>query len=108
MNYVGSFEISKKDYDFYKELLEIEDLNADNKGIGKKYDYIGIATIDFENGNYVTIDLASGGNNYFDNICLYDKSGKELDCSDCTYEIGNFSLFYENDIYDIKMIIKND
>ena len=103
MRYVGKFKIEKERLEYYTDLLSIEDLEQDDKGIGLKDDYIGIAKVDFDNGNFITIDLASGSTNYYDNIVLWDKDGNELICSDCTYDIDNFSLFYGEDIYDVYM-----
>ena len=72
MVYSGSFKIKKDDLEYYKKLLSIEDLENDKDEIGKMDDYIYIATINFENGNSVCIDLASGKTNYYDNIYLID------------------------------------
>ena len=114
MIYKGKFEITKEELKRYNDLLQldlesdlpyydkdtIEELNA------KQDDYIGITTIEFENGNYITIDLASGNSNYYDNVVLFDKNGNELIASDCTYEINGFSLYYEEDIYDVELITR--
>lgn len=104
MTYKGQFKINKEDLQYYTDLLE-QDLEEEEH-IGIKDDYIGIATIEFSNGNYITIDLASGGSNYYDNIVLWNKDGQELYCSDCTYEINGFSLFYKDDIYDVEMVVE--
>lgn len=114
MTYKGILKITQEELNYYNELLQL-DLDKclpyynehDIERLGAKtHDYISIRKIDFDNGNYVTIDLASGDNNYFDNIVLYDKSGNELICSDCTYELSSFSLYYEDDIYDIEMVVE--
>lgn len=111
MQYSGQFKIKKQDYDFYTRLLNLANFDelTDEQMINEKArkdDYIGITEIEFSNGNYITIDLASGGNNYFDNICLFNENGTELMCADCNFEIDSFSLFYDDDIYDVKMIIE--
>lgn len=110
MEYKAKMKITDSELNYYNDLLELDFETSDVHDIerlgAKKDDYIGIRTITFENGNYVTIDLASGGCNYYDNICLYDKNGNELMCSDCTYEISSFSLYYEDDIYDIEMVVE--
>lgn len=109
MTYKGKVNITQEELNYYNELLQLdleENLPYYNKHdierLGAKTDdYIGIRTITFENGNYITIDLASGTSNYYDNIVLWNKNNEELSVSDCNYEISNFSLFYEEDIYDI-------
>ena len=111
MEYKAKFKINGDKLKYYNELLQLdleESLPYYNKKdierlLAIKNDYIGIATIEFENGNYLTIDLASGDSNYYDNIVLYDKNGNELIVSDCTYEISSFSLYYNEDIYTIKL-----
>ena len=116
MEYVGSYRLTKKQLDYYNELLlldlddclpyyneeDIERLNA------KKDDYISIACVEFDNGNYLTIDLASGSSNYYDSIVLWDKNGNELMCLDCDYNLGNFEFEYENDTYHIYLVINNE
>lgn len=108
MTYKKKIEITQEELNYYNELLGLDLYDKhDMERLGaKQNDYISIRTIDFDNGNYVTIDLASGDSNYFDNIVLYDKSGNELMCSDCTYELSSFSLYYDNDIYDIEMVVE--
>ena len=116
MEYIGSYELPKKQLDYYNELLQLDlddclpYYNEDdiNRLGARKDDYIGIACIEFDNGNYVTIDLASGGSNYYDNIVLWNKEGKELMCLDCDYSLSNFDFEYENDIYHIYLVINNE
>ena len=121
MVYKGKMKISQEEINYYNELLQL-DLEKcspyynehDIERLGaKQNDFIGVRTIDFDNGNYVTIDLASGDSNYFDNIVLWNKDNQELLCSFCTFELlcksynfrSNFSLCYNNDIYDIEMVV---
>ena len=110
MEYIGNYELSKKQLDYYNELLlvDLEDKEKANDIGASKDDYIGIACIEFNNGNYVTIDLASGSSNYYDNIVLWNKEGKELMCLDCDYSLSNFDFEYENDIYHIYLVIDNE
>lgn len=108
MTYKAKIKMTDNELNYYNDLLrlDLEDESQQHdieRLSAKKDDYIGIRHIDFENGNFITIDLASGCSNYYDNICLFDKDGYELTCSDCTYEINSFSLFYENDIYDVEI-----
>ena len=109
MTYKEKVKIPQEELNWYNDLLklDLEDNTTQNEHDIKRLsakidDYIGIRTIEFENGNYITIDLASGTSNYYDNIVLYNKEGQELMVSDCSYEINSFSLFYEEDIYDIE------
>ena len=116
MKYMGSYRLTKKQLDYYNELLlldlddflpyyneeDIERLNA------KKDDYISIGCIEFGNGNYLTIDLASGGSNYYDNVVLWNNKGEELICLDCDYNLGNFEFEYENDKYCVYLMVDNE
>ena len=111
MTYTGVLIRTEEEINSYNDLLQLDLDDSlpyynehDIERLGaKKDDYIGIGCVEFENGNYITIDLASGGSNYYDNIVLWDKNGNELMCSDCTYEISSFSLFYNEDIYDVEI-----
>ena len=110
MTYKEKVLISQEELNWYNNLLQLnlEDNTTQNahdieRLSAKTNDYIGIRTIEFENGNYVTIDLASGTSNYYDNIVLWNKDGYELMVNDCNYKISDFSLDYDNDIYDIEI-----
>ena len=109
MTYEETIKISQEELNYYNELLQL-DLEEDEpfynehdiERLGaKKDDYISIRTIEFSNGNYITIDLASGGSNYYDNVVLCDKDGNELLCSDCSYEISDFKLMYDGNVYSV-------
>ena len=105
MVYTEVVKISKSDYEYYNKLFELnfEEDSEDkiNNYGGRIDDYIGITSVEFSNGNYITIDLASGSSNYYDNIVLWSKDGQELVCADCDYNIGNFELFYNEDVYNV-------
>lgn len=106
MEYKGKVQIKKEDLKYYRDLLSIEDLEENNDGIGRQDDYIYIASVDFDNNTYITIDLASGLSNYYDNIVLWEKDGdivNELSCSDCNFDIDSFELFYDEDIYTVEI-----
>jgi len=107
MVYKKTIKMTDHELNYYKDLLELdlEDLDEhDMERLGaKKDDYITIKTIEFDNGNYITLDLASGKNNYYDNIVLWDKNGNELSCNDCNFYIDSFSLYYDEDIYDVEI-----
>lgn len=113
MEYKAKFKINGDKLKYYNELLQLdleESLPYYNKQdierLGAiKDDYIGIATIEFENNNYITIDLASGDSNYYDNIVLYDEKGNELYVLDCDYNLNSFEFTYNNDKYIIEMEI---
>ena len=104
-------KISQEELNYYNDLLKLDFEDLENnkhefERLGAKQDdYIGIRTIEFLNGNYITIDLASGMNNYYDNIVLWDKNGYELSVSDCNYDINSFEMFYDEDIYIVEMEI---
>lgn len=114
MVYRKEVKITQEELNYYNELLQLdleESLPYYNKNdierLGAKTDdYIDIRVINFENGNYITIDLASGTSNYYDNIVLWNKNNEELLVSDCNYEISSFELFYGDDIYEVKFITK--
>ena len=111
MEYKAKLKISEEKLNYYNELLsldldeclpyynkhDIERLNA------RIDDYIGIARIDFENGNYLLIDIASGSSNYYDNIVLYDKYDSELHVFDCKYKIDSFDFEYEKNMYSLEI-----
>ena len=111
MEYKAKFRISVEELKHYNELLQLdldEDLPFYNKDDierlnAKTDDYIGIARVDFENGNYLLIDIASGSSNYYDNIVLYDKYDSELYVFDCEYKIDSFDFEYENNTYSLEI-----
>lgn len=106
MEYKKTLKLNKDYVEYLRNLLSIEDLSIDNKGIGRIDDYIGIASVDFPNNKSITIDLASGSTNYYDNVVLWEKDGiyyNELDCSDCNFDIGTFELFHDDDIYIVEI-----
>lgn len=114
MTYKEKVKIAQEELNYYNSLLEL-DLDEclpyydkhDIERLGAKTDdYIGIRTIEFKNGNYITIDLASGTSNYYDNIVLWNKDNQELCVSDCSYNLSSFSMFYEDDIYDIELVVE--
>ena len=109
MTYIGTINLSKEDIKYYNDLLSIDDLgDEDNEEIIKKLgakqdDEIGIAWVCFENGNSISIDLASGSTNYYDNIVLWNSDNYEICAFDCGYEISEEMAFeYEEDTYIIK------
>ena len=114
MTYFEKIKVNKNELKYYNELLQLdleEDAPFYNKDdierLGAKQDdYIGIYTITFDNENYITIDLASGSCNYYDNIVLWDKDGHELMCADCNYTIDSFELFYDEDIYEVRLEVE--
>lgn len=101
-----------QDIDFNNDSLEmqklIKELNA------KQDDYIGLFSIDINEDYVLTIDIASGTSNYYDNIVIWKKGKTELDyrevaCLECSFEIGDITLEKEyfdflNEDYIIKFI----
>lgn len=113
MTYKQKIKITQEELNYYNSLLSLEldecspyynKHDIERLG-GKTDDYIGVRTVEFENGNYITIDLASGGSNYYDDIVLYDKDNRELVVSDCTYELSSFNLFYQDNIYEVEFVV---
>lgn len=111
MKYEKVLNMSNEELNHYNALLELdldESLPYYNKHdierLGAKTDdYIGIATIEFENGNYITIDIASGNSNYYDNIVLYSECGEELYVLDCFYKLDSFEFDFEDCTYIVKI-----
>ena len=101
-----------QDIDFNNDSLEmqklIKELNA------KQDDNISLFSIDIDKDYVLTIDIASGTSNYYDNIVIWKKGKTELDyrevaCLECNFEIGDITLEKEyfdflNEDYTIKFI----
>ena len=101
-----------QDIDFDDDSLEmqklIKELNA------QQDDSIGLFSIDINKDYVLTIDIASGTSNYYDNIVIWKKGKTELDykevaCLECSFEIGDITLEKEyfdflNEDYIIKFI----
>ena len=101
-----------QDINFEDDSLEmqklIKELNA------KQDDYISLFSININKDYVLTIDIASGTNNYYDNIVIWKKGKTELDynevaCLECNFEIGDITLEKEyfdflNEDYIIKFI----
>ena len=106
--------ILKSDYERYNALLDISDLTDELLRSGNNYwgarvdDYIPGFCATFDNGKYITIDLASGSSNYYDNIVLWGEDDRELFTLDCTFEIEDFEFEFENEIYKVKFEIHEE
>ena len=101
-----------QDINFDDDSLEmqklIKELNA------KQDDYISLFSININKDYVLTIDIASGTSNYYDNIVIWKKGKTELDyrevaCLECNFEIGDITLEKEyfdflNEDYIIKFI----
>ena len=112
----------KKYIDYINRLLQ--DINFDNDSLemqklikelnAKQDDYISLFSININKDYVLTIDIASGTSNYYDNIVIWKKGKTELDyrevaCLDCDFEIGDITLEKEyfdflNEDYIIKFI----
>ena len=111
MTYKGSYKLSKENHKRYNGLLQLDleeylpyyNCGDIEKLDAKTDDYIGIADVSFDNGYYVTIDIASGTSNYYDSIVLYDNLDRELYVFDCDYTIGSFEFVYNNDKYIVEV-----
>lgn len=98
--------IKKEDLERVNGLLNIRELGVYTEKERllnpKMYDFIGLVSVTFENGNCIDIDVCSGIHNYYDNCVLKDRDENEITCFDCKYCIGNEMEFcYENDTYII-------
>ena len=112
----------KKYIDYINRLLQ--DINFDNYSLemqklikelnAKQDDYISLFSININKDYVLTIDIASGTSNYYDNIVIWKKGKTELDyrevaCLECDFEIGDITLEKEyfdflNEDYIIKFI----
>ena len=112
----------KKYIDYINRLLQ--DINFDDDSLemqklikelnAQQDDYISLFSIDINKDYVLTIDIASGTNNYYDNIVIWKKGKTELDyrevaCLECNFEIGDITLEKEyfdflNEDYIIKFI----
>ena len=96
------------DDDSLKMQKLIKELNA------RQDDNINLFSIDINKDYVLTIDIASGTSNYYDNIVIWKKGENKLDynkvaCLECNYEIGDITLEKEyfdflNEDYIIKFI----
>lgn len=102
-----------QDIDFDDDSLEmqklVKELNA------RQDDNIGLFSIDINKDYVLTIDIASGTSNYYDDIVIWKKGENKLDynevaCLECDFEIGNDIIlekeYFEflDDNYTIKFI----
>ena len=112
----------KKYIDYINRLLQ--DINFDDDSLemqklikelnAKQDDYISLFSININKDYVLTIDIASGTSNYYDNIVIWKKGETELDyrevaCLECSFEIGDITLEKEyfdflNEDYIIKFI----
>lgn len=84
-----------QDIDFDDDSLEmqklVKELNA------RQNDNIGLFSIDINEDYVLTIDIASGTSNYYDNIVIWKKGENKLDynevaCLECNFEIRHLHL----------------
>lgn len=112
MNYKAVVEVDKKTLERWNFLLskDIDDMtNEEKKKYNvKKYDQEGGFCVDFDDGSYVTIDLESGGNNYYDEIIWHSADENKCINFDCKYKIGGEQeeLEIEENLYIIEWEMK--
>ena len=112
----------KKYIDYINRLLQ--DINFDDDSLemqklikelnARQDDNIGLFSIDINEDYVLTIDIASGTSNYYDNIVIWKKGENKLDynevaCLECSFEIGDITLEKEyfdflNEDYIIKFV----
>lgn len=115
-------KVDKKYIDYINRLLQ--DINFDDDSLemqklieelnARQDDSIGLFSIDINKDYVLTIDIASGTSNYYDNIVIWKKGKTELDykevaCLESDFEIGDITLEKEqfdflNEDYIIKFI----
>lgn len=111
MIYKAKIELSQAEITLYNRLLEEIDFDDDTKEMqdkiaelgAKQDDQIGIYSYEFENGNYVNIDICSGSSNYYDNIVLFDKNGNELWVNEYDFRIDSFEFELDDDTYIVEI-----
>lgn len=95
----------KKHIDYINRLLQDINFDDDSQKMqklikelnAKQDDSIGLFSIDINKDYVLTIDVASGTSNYYDNIVIWKKGKTELDyrevaCLECDFEIGDITL----------------
>lgn len=97
MTYETDIDISIYEKEKWNTLLK-DDIDQLPKKIAeqynaKKYDCIGGFYAQFGDNSYLTIDLCSGGSNYYDEVIFY--SGSRNYIIDCAYEIANNDLVFQ-------------
>ncbi len=101
--YKETIEAKKEELERWNFLLskDIDDMSKEEKEKyqPKKFDQIGCFEINFKDGSYITIDVNSGSQNYYDDIIWRNPSTKEIRIFDCFYEIktGEMELYVYND-----------
>lgn len=105
----------KKYIDYINRLLQ--DINFDDDSLemqklikelnARQDDNIGLFSIDINKDYVLTIDIASGTSNYYDNIVIWKKGKTELDyrevaCLECNFEIGDITL--EKEYFDFLQV----
>lgn len=113
-------QINKDDLERINRLLEEIDFEDNSRKMEKlideldaqEDDTIGLFSIDLNDIYNVTIDVASGSSNYYDNIVIWEKDEtgvyNEVCCLDCGYNISDLELLKEefeflDDDYMIKI-----
>lgn len=111
----------KKYIDYINRLLQ--DINFDDDSLemqklikelnARQDDNIDLFSIDINKDYVLTIDIASGTSNYYDNIVIWKKGKNKLDynevaCLECEFEIGNDIILekQEFDFLDKDYVIK--
>ena len=111
---------NKKYIDYINKLLQDIDFDDDSLKMqqlikelnAKQDDEINLFSIDIDKDYVLTIDIASGTSNYYDNIVIWKKGKTGLEyvsCLECNFEIGDITLEKEyfgflNEDYRIKFI----
>lgn len=109
MEYKVVVTMAQAEFDRVNGLLDIEcldDMTDEEHTIlcPFKFDNNHLFSYEFNNGNFISASVNSGGSNYYDNYVLFDKDGYELMVLDCSYEVEKYLEFeYEGDKYIIEI-----
>lgn len=107
----GTIKATKKDIEDFNFILntDLADMTEEQKDLYEchPYDCIGLWEVNFPDGSYLTIDLASGDINYFDDVVWHSADGKRDITFDCSYKFGVDDEFeVDGTIYKTKWIIE--
>lgn len=63
----------------------------------------GVYYVRFGDGSFMTYDLCSGQENYYDNVVWTGKNGREI-FLDCSYELADIEFDVDGETYEVKIL----
>lgn len=101
--------ISREEFDRINKLLAIPSLeemtDAELLEQGANTDvYEGIFYVEFDNGATITIDLCSGGSNYYDNVVWTSPDRTNDVTLDCEYELDDIEVEIDGELYFVNIV----